>query len=113
MYNLKQIFAKNIKRLRLNKKLSQEKFAEAIGLQWKSIANFESGRCLASSKNLQNICDRLNISPVELFLNTSQNKSNIDKIKDIEILINEMEPQMLDIAYKIIFILAEKPKKNE
>lgn len=67
MYNIRKIFAANIKRIRKNRNLTQEQFAEAVGIQWKTVVNFESGRNLAGPENLQNICNRMKIAPYELF----------------------------------------------
>ena len=77
MYDIKKIFAKNIKRLRKERNLTQEQFAEIVGVQWKTVVNFEAGRNLANSENIQNICNKLNISPYELFLTSNEEKCDI------------------------------------
>ena len=42
--NLKRIVAKNVKKLRASKKLSQNDFAEAISLQMQAISHIENAK---------------------------------------------------------------------
>lgn len=112
MYNLKKIFAKNIKRLRENRRLSQEKFAEVINMQWKSVLNFEQARNLANSKNLENICNSLNIPPAYLFTDFQDDETSIKKIDIINVILENMNEEELDIAYRIIVALNDKPNFN-
>lgn len=109
MYNIKKIFAHNIKRLRKNRNLTQEQLAEKIGLQWKSVVNFETARNVANSENLQNICNALNISPAELFLVESENST----IEKINMILNKVDKKKLDEIYRVIAVLADKTHFSE
>lgn len=109
MRDLKKIFSSNIKRLRKNRNLSQEQFAELVNMEWRSIQNLESGRNLARSQNLQKICDNLNIPPTELFL--SEESDNIfEKISQINTILNGMDEENIDIIYRIINALNNRLK---
>lgn len=110
MYDIKQIFANNIKRLRKNRKLTQEQFAEAIGMQWKSVVNFESGRNLANSENLKKICNKLKITPAELFL-TFDNKNDVRE--KIDIILDKADKNKLDEIYRIVAVLVDKSHFSE
>lgn len=108
MYDIKQIFASNIKRVRKNRKLTQEQFAEIINMQWKSVVNFESARNVANSENLQNICNKLDISPAELFLTNNENEDSREVIDKINIILNKMSKEKLEESYRLIAVLNDK-----
>ena len=103
MYDIKKIFAHNIKRLRKNRNLTQEQFAERIGVQWKTVANFESGRNIASCENLQSICNKLKISPAELFLLKAEKPSDIKQ--KIDLILNRVDDEKLKTIYGLILLL--------
>lgn len=105
MNNIKKIFAENIKRFRKNRKLTQEQFAELIGVQWKSVVNFETGRNIANSENLQNICNKLNIEPYELFIQTNSKTDTKDKIN---LLLQSMDNKKIEEIYRIIAVIKDK-----
>ena len=52
---LKDIFGKNIKTLRIRKKWSQEKLAESVGVSRNTISEFETGQNFAHAKTLVNL----------------------------------------------------------
>ena len=106
MYNIKQIFANNIKRLRKNRNLTQEQFAELIGMQWKSVVNFESGRNLANSQNMEKICAKLKIAPAELFL--TEEKSSFEVLNKLNIILSKMNRKKLNEAYRVIAVLFDE-----
>lgn len=109
MTNVSIIFGKNIKRLRKQRHLTQEEFAELVKMEWKSITNFERGRNVPNTKNLQKICDNLNITPCELFLNDPDLSTSGGKIEAIKQILTYMSDYDLDAAYRIIQALNEKP----
>ena len=112
MYDIKEIFASNIKRIRKNHKYTQEQFAEVINMQWKSVVNFESARNLANSENLQNICNKLNISPAELFLTFNEDEPAKEIINKINIILNKMDKDKLEEAYLVIAVMNDKSHFN-
>lgn len=61
-----KFIALNIERLRKERKLTQEGFAEKIGLSRASVVNIEKGRQQLSVKNLFAICEFFGIKSNEL-----------------------------------------------
>lgn len=62
-------FAKRIKEIRINKGLSQEKFALKIDMDRTYYASVESGKRNISLKNIKKIADGFEMSLEELFKN--------------------------------------------
>ena len=60
-------FGKKVRELRLQLKLSQEKFALAIGMDRTYLAGVESGKRNISIKNIKKIADGLGVSLEEIF----------------------------------------------
>lgn len=107
MCDIRKIFASNIKRIRKSLGLTQEQFAEAIEMQPKSVINFESARNLPTGSNLQKICDKLNISPVRLFIE-ERCAADKEKIKEITSMLEVMDASMLDIVSVLVEALKNK-----
>lgn len=109
-YELAKVFGANIKRLRKNRNLSQEKFAEVIGMQLKSVVNFETGRNIANSGNLQKICAKLEIPPAELFMVFPENPTSKEKIDNCMRILNYMSDEDIDISYSLLKALMNRKK---
>lgn len=70
MLNAKDIqkyLGKQIQRIRRQRKLSQEKLAEKIGIATNSLSNIETGNSFMTVYTLEKIVNTLNVSPKELF----------------------------------------------
>lgn len=61
MTNIKKIFAKNLKQLRISKHLSQNELADLSGLHRTYISSIECGNRNVSLENIQKLADALNI----------------------------------------------------
>jgi transcriptional regulator with XRE-family HTH domain len=61
-----QLFAENVRRIRLEKMLTQEKVAEAAGLHPNYISSVERGERNISIGNIENIAIALGVSMSEL-----------------------------------------------
>lgn len=70
---LKKIFGKNLKRIRKEKKITQEQLSEMVGMNPRQISKIETGEHFPECKNIENICDALNINAYELFKGTQEN----------------------------------------
>lgn len=57
--------AKKIKEIRENLKMTQQEFAEKIGVALSSVANWESGRSNPSKLAVQSIKELLNIKGID------------------------------------------------
>lgn len=81
----------NIKSLRLSKNMTQAKFAETIGLSVEAIRNIEHQKYTPSANTIDIICNRFNLSPVDLLISTVSNNENAiinvinEKLKDCEL----------------------------
>ena len=64
---LKEKLGKRIQELRKQRKLTQEKFAELVGIDAKNISKIESGRNYPSAETLASISKTLNVELYELF----------------------------------------------
>jgi len=64
---LKEKLGKRIQELRKQRKLTQEKFAELVGIDAKNISKIESGRNYPSAETLTSISKTLNVELYELF----------------------------------------------
>lgn len=65
--NIKSGFGKKVKELRQRLELTQEQFAEKIGISAKSLSQIELGKNFVSAEVLEAICNNMNISPKSLF----------------------------------------------
>ncbi|MDF2590158.1 MAG: putative BamHI control element [Herbinix sp.] len=66
MNSLREIFSKNIKRLRVEKNISQEELAFLCGLHRTYISDIERATRNVSIDNIEKIADALNVPVVEL-----------------------------------------------
>ena len=77
----------NIKELRIKNGLTQEEFAEKIGISIQGVSNIERNRYQPTSDTVDKICKSFKITPVELLLTKS--KTNEQLIKNINALLNQ------------------------
>ncbi len=66
-----QVFGRNVRKYRTEKKVSQEKFAELCGVHRTYISDIECFRRSISLDNIQKIADALEIETYRLFLEDS------------------------------------------
>ena len=62
------LLSHGIKRLRLNNNLTQEKFAEKIGLSVQGYRLIEIGESQPLPKTINTICDTFKVTPIDLLL---------------------------------------------
>lgn len=76
-----EILAKNIKNLRLKHNLTQEIFAEKIGLSLNGVSNIERNRYQPTAETIDKICKVFEISPAQLLVvPPDSNKAIIENI---------------------------------
>lgn len=84
--NTKELLGLKVKEYRKQKKLTQEKLSELIGVDNGYISKLEVGQNFPSLKTLEKIADVLEIDLYKLFLYTTEKnkdfKSEINKIYD-------------------------------
>ncbi len=89
-------FIKNLKFYRNEKKISQEKLAEACDCATGTIGCIECGKALPSFEMIVNIAAALKIHPADLFLRNAS--STVSETK--KILLTELLPQIEDFVEK-------------
>ena len=100
MQNLKLIGEK-IKKIRKNRKISQEKLAEMISMNQRSILRIENAQSLPTIETLQKISNVLNVNITDFFENEElKNKEEI--IADINKHLEMASEEKLKIFYKAI-----------
>ncbi|MFQ8626962.1 MAG: helix-turn-helix domain-containing protein [Candidatus Gastranaerophilaceae bacterium] len=67
MYQIKKLLGAKIKLLRNEKGITQEYFAERIGISPRSVSFIENGKII-NPETLDAICEVLEIEPYKLFL---------------------------------------------
>lgn len=78
IYNINEILGKNLKMEREKRNLSQEKFAELLGIGIPALSKIECGKSYPKQETLENIIEVLNIKPDILFV--TNNEINIDEM---------------------------------
>lgn len=100
--NYQELINTNIKTLRLQNNLTQEEFAERIGISIQGLSNIERNRYQPTANTIDRICSEFKITPAELLtLKTNRNK---DIVKNINTLLVQCSTQKLKQIYEIIAI---------
>lgn len=100
--NIKKQIGQKIKQLRQQKGLSQEQFAEKIGIATRTLCGIEIGKNFFTSDTFEKILEILEITPQDLF--------KINHLKPQEELVEEIiysiknikDREKIEIIYKII-----------
>ena len=103
--NYQKLINENIKKLRITNGLTQEAFAERIGLSIQGLSNIERNRYQPTSDTIDKICKTFKISPLELLM--SGNKTNHNLIKNINAILANCSTYKLKTIYEIISIIAK------
>ena len=94
-----------IKELRLKHNLTQEEFAEKIGLSIQGLSNLERNRYQPNAETIDKICKVFNISPLELLMKDSSKRENI--LQNINALLSECSSAKLKKIYEMITLLTK------
>lgn len=92
-----------IKELRLKHNLTQEEFAEKIGLSLNGVSNIERNRYQPTANTIDKICSVFQITPAELLIQNSAKNSDI--INNINTLLSDCPQKTLKKIYDIILIM--------
>lgn len=105
--DIKSIIGSNLKKLRKNRNLSQEKLAEFLEMDKDSVASIEKGRAFVSAESLSKLCNYFNVEP-EYFLKTNPFEYTVDDIevkKEINRILSGFNSENLQRVYKIVAAL--------
>lgn len=101
-YNIKKLLGARIKQLRQTKGLSQEQFAEKLGIATRTLCGIEIGKNFLTSNTLEKILEVLNITPQDLFLvNHYQPREDLEQ-EIFETISKIKDREKIEIIYKII-----------
>lgn len=101
--NYQQLISTNIKALRLEHHLTQEEFAEKIGISLQGLSNIERNRYQPTAETVDKICKAFDITPVQLLLtNVNTNK---ELIQNITAILSVCTTKKLKKIYDIITII--------
>lgn len=100
-----KLINENIKQLRLSENLTQEEFAEKIGISIQGLSNIERNRYQPNSETIDKICKVFDLSPIELL--TIKNSTNKDIITNITALLSQCSTPKLKKIYDILYKLVK------
>ena len=100
---VKQEFGKKIKRMRLNRGLTQEELAEAVDLSQRAMSGIETGENFASAETIDKLVSALDTTLEELFA-TNHLKIEEDLRQEIDEKLNSLnnDSKKLVIVYNVI-----------
>lgn len=100
--NIKKQIGLKIKQLRMQKGLSQEQFAEKIGIATRTLCGIEIGKNFFTADTLEKMLEILEITPQDLF-KINHLKPQEDLVEEIIATIkNIKDREKIEIIYKII-----------
>jgi len=100
---IKQELGQKIKRMRINRGLTQEQLAEKVDVSQRTMSGIEIGENFVTAETLDKIIAALNTTPDELF--------SLNHLKDSEALLSEIQndiklvsqnPKKLEILYNLV-----------
>ena len=100
---VKQEFGKKIKRMRINRGLTQEELAEAIDLSQRAMSGIETGENFASAETIDKLVSALDTTLEELFA-TNHLKIEEDLRQEIDDKLDDLsnDSEKLVIVYNVV-----------
>lgn len=105
--SIKKLFGRNLKKLRVQKKLTQEQLAECLELQVQTISFIENGRAFVSSDVYAKICNFFDVSLEVMFKPKfeEQTKGSQSLKKEILQMMSDCNEETLTKYRNILFCL--------
>ena len=100
---VKEELGKKIKRMRLNRGLTQEQLSEAVDISQRTLSGIEIGENFVTAETLDKLIKALNTTTEELF--ATNHLRTIDEILNeinVDLKIIAQNPTKLDILYNVI-----------
>lgn len=101
--NYQKLINFNIKELRLKHHLTQEEFAEKIGISIQGLSNIERNRYQPTAETIDRICSAFEITPAQLLITPLNTNEEI--IKNIVTLLSDCKPKKLRQIFDIITVI--------
>ena len=84
-----------LRRLRCNLNLSQERFGRRLGISGKSVSAYETGRCVPTVRVLKQIADEFNVNFTEM---SNDNRIHLNKrLEEMEISLLQLKSSLSQI----------------
>ena len=102
LMGVKEELGKKIKRMRINRGLTQEQLSEAVDISQRTLSGIEIGENFVTAETLDKLIKALNTTTEELFATNHLRKTEIiveEIISDIKIISHN--PAKLDILYNV------------
>lgn len=99
-------FAKRVRRLRKNAKLSLEKAAERADITANFWGDVERGKKVPSLDTIVAMAKGLSLSP-RILLSLDREEDELDLRKRIETLLDRSSPQQLELIQRVVSVLVE------
>lgn len=101
MTTKKELLGMRIKEFRENRKFTQDKLTEMIGIDPKHLSRIENGRNYPSFETLEKILDSLNVSYEDIF-NYSHFITKDDMIEQINAKLSRLNYEKLTFIFKMV-----------
>jgi transcriptional regulator with XRE-family HTH domain len=84
-----------LRQLRCNLNLSQERFGKRLGISGKSVSAYETGRCVPTVRVLRRVSDKYNVDFTEM---SSDNRTHLNKsVEEVENSVKELKDTLAKI----------------
>lgn len=102
--SVKRIFAHNLRKIRKERNLTQEQFAEIVETTLKTISDLENEKYLPVSASIDKICQNLNIMPGMLFQMSDEFVENekLHLIKQIDDNLMSLDIKVIKLVHKMV-----------
>lgn len=100
--DFQKLITSNIRKLRTKLGITQEEFAEKVGLSSKAISNIERNKYMPSAATINKICEEFDITPDMLCLPDDSLNTKSDVIRRILIYLNSLDTKQLKHIEKIV-----------
>lgn len=101
MSTKKELLGMRIKEIRENRKFTQDKLAEMVGIDPKHLSRIENGRNYPSFETLEKILDSLNVSYEDIF-NYTHFASKAEMISKINAKLSNLNNEKLTFIFKMV-----------
>lgn len=97
-----------IKILRKNQGLTQQKFAEVLGLKQNTVATYEMGKTVPSDRTISDICEKFNVNETWLRTGEGDMFTPVNRDKEIEAFIDSvLKSESDDFRRRMIAVLSK------
>lgn len=103
MKDIKTLFGKKVKELRIKKKLSQEELAEAIDIAERNLSKIECGKSFIRAEKISKLADTLGVTPKDLF--DFEHQKDLEEIREELISHIKSDDKNLRILYQFYNII--------